>query len=173
MDERRDPPTASDEVTTLLGFVEYLRGTILWKTEGLDADQLAQRLAPSTMTLGGLLKHLAGVEDWWLSCVLLGHDDAPEFAGVDWSADPDWEWHSATEHSPEELRAMLTRAIDRSRAHVDRVLAGPDGLDTRAPHHGEEPVTLRWILFHLIEEYGRHCGHADLLREAIDGTTGE
>ena len=100
MTDRIDPPGVADERTQLMAFLDYHRATLLWKTEGLTAEQLAQTLPPSTMTLGGMLKHLALVEDNWFSVVLLGHEDDPYWASVDWDADPDWEWHTAVDDSP-------------------------------------------------------------------------
>jgi hypothetical protein len=94
---------------------------------------------------------------------------------VDWKADPDWDWHSAAGDTPEQLRALWRDAADRSRALVAKALA--DGGDlgrpcTRTWPDGRSP-SLRWVLVHMIEEYARHNGHADLLRESIDGETGE
>lgn len=177
--ERLDPPLAVDEATTLRAFLDYHRDTFRLKTAGLDADQLATTLAPSTMTLGGMTKHLALVEDNWLSVVLLGEQDAEPWRGVDWKADPDWEWHTAAQDSPEELRRLLDDAVAASDRILDEVLAQPstggglDRLSAREDRHAKQPFSLRWILVHLIEEYARHNGHADLIRESIDGSTGE
>ena len=93
---------------------------------------------------------------------------------MDWDADPDWEWHSAAEDSPEELRAIWEDAVARSRAVVTEALAsgGLDQLARRTWPDGSAP-SLRWILLHMIEEYARHNGHADLIRESVDGETGE
>jgi hypothetical protein len=93
---------------------------------------------------------------------------------VDWSADRDWEWHSAAKDTPEQLRALWEQAVARSRSLVTEALAdgGLDRLATRTWPSGEAP-SLRWILLHMIEEYARHNGHADFLRESVDGETGE
>jgi uncharacterized damage-inducible protein DinB len=126
------------------------------------------------MTLGGLLKHLAYVEDNWFSRSLHGRDKAAPWDVVDWKADPDWEWHSAAEDSPEQLQTLWQDAVARSRALVAEALAN-GGLEQPAQRtwpDGTAP-SLRWILVHMIEEYARHNGHADLLREAVDGETGE
>jgi len=174
--KRIDPPLAATEAETLVAFLEYHRETLRMKTEGLDQEQLAQPLAPSTMTLGGLLKHLALVEDDWFSVVLMGNDDGEPWRSVDWDGDPDWEWRTAADDSPEELMALFDDAVEASNRIIQEVLA-EDGLDRLSARESrrldEEKFSLRWIIVHMIEEYARHNGHADLLREAIDGTTGE
>ncbi|TYL49985.1 DinB family protein [Nocardioides sp. BGMRC 2183] len=166
---RTEPPFAADETTMLRSFLDYFRATVLRQADGLDADQLARPLAPSTMTLGGMLKHLAFVEDWWFNVTLLGDDPAPPWDTVDWEADGDWDWHSAADDTPEQLRGLLREAIGRS----EQILGTAPDLDRAAVRHrpGRSPVTVRWILVHMIEEYARHCGHADLIRESIDGAT--
>ena len=171
---RPEPPVAGDEVATLLGFLDYQRSTLGWKCAGLDAAGLAAGLAPTTMTLGGILKHLALVEDHWCSQSLHVRDPAPPWDTVDWSADEDWEWHSAAQDTPAELHALWHDAVARSRSMVAEALAdgGLDRLAQRAWRDGQTP-NLRWILVHLIEEYARHNGHADVLRESVDGVTGE
>lgn len=171
---RPEPPIAGDETQTLLGYLDYHRATLAWKTDGLDAEGLRAALPPTTMTLGGMLKHLAYVEDSWFARRLLGLPSAPPWDTVDWSADEDWDWHSAADDSPEELRALWQAAVERSRALVAEALAdgGLDLLAARPWPDGRAP-SLRWIVVHMIEEYARHNGHADLLREAVDGLTGE
>ena len=172
---RPEPPVAADEAATLLGFLDYQRATLAWKCSGLDAAGLRATTAASTMTLGGILKHMALVEYGWFSGSLHGREYAPPWAAVDWDADPDWEWRTAAEDSPEELFTLWQRAVDLSRADVAQVLDGGDGLGRLAKRtwaDGRAP-SLRWILCHMIEEYARHNGHADLLREAVDGSTGE
>lgn len=171
---RPEPPLAADEPATLLGFLEFLRATLAWKCAGLDAAGLSATVGASTMTLGGLLKHLALVETYWFAKRLHGHAEGPPWDDVDWAADRDWDWHSAAHDSPEELRALWEAAVTRSRALVDEALAG-GGLDQLAarPRRGGSTPSMRWIVVHMIEEYARHCGHADLLREAIDGAAGE
>ena len=174
--DRTDPPLAADEATTLRAFLDYHRDTLRWKVSGLDQEQLARTLAPSTMTLGGMMKHLALVENWWFEVVLLGRPDMPPFDVVDWDADPDWEWHSAAEETPEEVRALFDRAVAGADAAIEEALATPAGLGTlsvKESRREKKMFTLRWILLHMIEEYARHNGHADLIRESIDGVTGE
>lgn len=173
-DDRPDPPVAGNEIDTLLGTLERNRATLAWKCGGLDAEAMRTRFGPSAITLGGLLKHLALVEDDWFSHKLHGRAMSPPWDTVDWDAGPDWDWHSAAEDSPEELFALWREAVDRSRTLVAEALAdgGLDRLaqfswpDSRSPN-------LRRMLIDMIEEYARHCGHADLIRESIDGLTGE
>ena len=172
---RPEPPLAADETATILGFLEFHRATVAWKCAGLDAAGLGATVGPSSMTLGGLLKHLAKVEDIWCSRRLHGRDPEPPWDSKDSEADPDWDWHSAAEDSPEELLRLWQDAAARSRSLVAEALAD-GGLDRPAAwiddRYGVAP-NLRWILVHLVEEYARHNGHADLLRESVDGRTGE
>lgn len=171
---RPEPPLAQDETATLLGFLDYQRATLAWKCSGLDADGLRATVAASSMTLGGLLKHMACVEDLWFCHWLHGRELPPPWDAVDWDADPDWEWNSAAADSPEELRALWLASVARARSMVDAALA--DGDLGRASQRSWPDVgtpSLRWILVHMIEEYARHNGHADLIRESIDGQTGE
>jgi uncharacterized damage-inducible protein DinB len=163
---RPEPPPAADEKATLLGFLDYQRATLAWKCAGLDAAGLGATVAASPMTLGGMLKHLAYVEDMWFSRYLHGRDPEPPWDAVDWNADRDWDWHSAAADTPEQLRALWRDAVARSRALVTKALARRSWPDGRTP-------SLRWIVCHMIEEYARHNGHADLLRESVDGLTGE
>lgn len=173
-DTRTQPPTAGTEAETLLGFLVFHRDTLRHKAGGLSRAQLGQRLKPSTMTLGGMIKHLAFVEDYWLSHMLLGNEPAEPWAGADWEADPDWDWTSAAEDSTESLRELYEGTVARSDEILRVTLASGD-LDrwTIKPGRGGRPFSLRWVLLHLIEEYARHNGHADLIRESIDGRTGE
>jgi uncharacterized damage-inducible protein DinB len=163
-----------DQGRTLLGFLDFQRATLAWKTAGLDAAGLALTVGVSSMTLGGLLKHLAYVEDDWFSRKLHGNDRSAPWDAVDWAGDPDWEWHSAAADPPEQLRALWQESVDRARERVADALAA-GGLDQPARWSwpdGRSP-SLRWILCHMVEEYARHNGHADLLREAVDGEAGE
>jgi hypothetical protein len=176
LDERNrpEPPVAGDETATLLGSLERQRATLAWKCGGLDAAGLRARLAPSAITLGGLLKHLALVEDEYFTRRLLGRELGPPWDTVDWDADPDWDWHSAAEDTPDQLMSLWQDAVARSRSAVTEALAG-GGLDQLARQtwpDGRAP-SLRRILIDLIEEYARHVGHADLIRESVDGLVGE
>jgi uncharacterized damage-inducible protein DinB len=171
---RPEPPEAADEVGTLLGFLDYQRATFAWKTAGLDAAGMAATVGASTMTLGGMTKHLALVESSWFCEWLRGLEAEAPWKDVDWEADRDWEWRTAAEDAPEELRRLWSASVARSRAMVDEALS-EGGLDQLAKREVDKPwkPSLRWILVHMIEEYARHNGHADLIRESIDGETGE
>ena len=172
---RPEPPPAGDEAATLLGFLDYQRATFAWKCSGLDAAGLAATVGVSSMTLGGMLKHLALVEDDYFGRRLHGREFGPPWDTADFDADPDWEWHSAADDTPDQLYALWEAAVARSRAAVTEALAAGGGMaqlgrftwpDGRSP-------SLRRILIDLIEEYARHNGHADLIRESVDGVVGE
>jgi hypothetical protein len=169
-----EPPVAGDETATLLGSLDRQRATLAWKCGGLDAAGMRATTAASSITLGGLLKHLALVEDDYISGRLLGRTLGPPWDTVDWDADPDWEWRSAAEDLPEQLLTLWQDAVARSRAAVTEALAGGglDQLARRTWPDGRAP-SLRRILIDLIEEYARHVGHADLIRESVDGLVGE
>ena len=170
---RPEPPVAGDETATFLGSLERQRATLAWKCGGLDAAGLQATVGASTITLGGLLKHLALVEADYFSGKLLGRDPGPPWNTVDWDADPDWEWRSASEDTPEQLCSLWQDAVARSRAAVTEALAG-GGLDQLARStRWTQPPSLRRILIDVIEEYARHVGHADLIRESVDGLVGE
>lgn len=171
---RAEPPVAGDETATLLGSVERQRATLAWKCGGLDAAGMRATLGASTVTLGGLLKHLALVEDDYFTGKLLGRDLGSPWDTVDWDADPDWEWRSAAEDTPEELMTLWRDAVTRSRSAVTELLAGGDlGQLARFTWPDGRTPSMRRILIDLIEEYARHVGHADLIRESVDGLVGE
>jgi len=172
---RIDPPLQGDEATTVRAFLNYHRDTFRWKCSGLTQDQLARAIPPSDMTLGGLMKHLALVESGWFESTFAGGERMPPFEDVDWDAQPDWEWHGAKDDSPEELGALYDEAVRRADAVIDDALTGPglDGQSVRKSRREGTAFSLRWIILHMIEEYARHNGHADLIRQSIDGATGE
>ena len=173
--ERTDPRFSADETAMLRSFLGHFRSTVRRQAEGLSAEQLAQTLGPSDLTLGGMLKHLAFVEDYWFSYNLAGNDYSEPWASTDWDSDPDWDWHSAAGASYDELVALLDEAIARSEACLDTALRNDPDLGQlvarpRRPERGGT-ASLRWVLIHMVEEYARHCGHADLIRQSIDGAT--
>jgi hypothetical protein len=168
------PPVAGDETSTLIGSLERQRRTFAWKASGLDSAGLSATVGASTMTLGGLLKHLALVEDYYFSHRLHGRPMGPPWEGVDFDADPQWEWRTAADDSPDELRQLWEAAVGRSRAALADALAkgGVDQPIALGWPDGRTPI-LRRMLVDLIEEYARHTGHADMIRESVDGVVGE
>ncbi len=173
-DGRPEVPVAGDEIATLLGFLDFQRATLDWKTRGLGAAGLRATVGVSTITLGGLLKHLAYVEDNWFSRRLHGHDPALPWVTGEWESDSYWGWRPTPEETYEQLHTVWEAAMARSRSLVAKALA-EGGLDTlaRQPWPNGTSPSLRWIVVHMIEEYARHNGHADLIRESVDGQTGE
>ncbi len=172
---RVDPPLRGTESETLLAFLDYHRETFRAKVDGVDAAGLALRIAPSTMTLGGMMKHLTLVEESWFSRVLRGREFAPPWDAIDWDSDPDWEWRTGASDGAADLFAAYDAAVAQARTDIAEVLAadGLDALSERPSRHGGGQFSLRWILMHMVEEYARHNGHADLLRESVDGEVGE
>ncbi len=170
---RTDPAFDLDERAMLSAYLDYHRATLVWKASGLTQAQLNHTIPSSELTIGGLVKHMALVEDSWFTERHAGLAEPEPWAGVDWEADRDWDFHSAVDDTPEALLALYAAACDRSRA----VVAAAESLDApsvaTSRHQPGEHFTLRWILLHMIEETARHNGHADVLREAIDGTVGE
>ncbi len=173
-DDPWEPPAAGTEAEQLVGALNRLRTTFRWKTDDLDAAGLQTRIGASTLTLGGLLKHLALVEDYVFTTKLTGEPIGAPWDAADLDGDDDWEFTSASDDTPEQLYALWDGAAERSRARLEAAMAD-GGLDQLA--HASWPdgrrASLRRLVCDLIEEYGRHTGHADLLREAVDGLVGE
>jgi hypothetical protein len=169
-----EPPLAGTEYDHLVGALERLRTTFRWKADGLDAEGLRVRIGASALTLGGLLKHLASVEDYTFSVKLAGAWDGENWDAWGYDGTDDWFFTSADDDAPDRLYAVWAEAVERSRTRLAAaVLDG--GLDQRV-HAAEadgRQASLRRLVFDLVEEYGRHTGHADLLREAVDGRVGE
>ncbi|MFW3172646.1 DinB family protein [Geodermatophilus sp. CPCC 206100] len=169
-DTRDEPPLTGDEATLLSAFLDFHRQTLEWKCAGLTPEQLATRsVATSDLTLLGLVRHLAAVETGWL----VGFGGLPADIWPEVLRDGDEHWRvdpgSVTAAEVEAAWATWRAAAGAVREVVQQV-----PLDTRdRPWGRDEEHSLRWILLHLIEEYARHNGHADLIREAIDGATGE
>jgi uncharacterized damage-inducible protein DinB len=169
---RQDPDAATTSERDALGqYLDYQRETILLKTEGLTKEQLGRKIPTSGLTLAGLLYHLAIVEEGWFEVGFRGLDHREDVRDIDWKADPDYEFRVAPEKEPDWLRRRYRDACNRSR-RVAAETASLDDVSVSGRFQGK-PFTLRWMMLHLIEETARHAGHADLLREAIDGTVGE
>jgi uncharacterized damage-inducible protein DinB len=169
--ERTDPDLQADERTTLVAFLDYHRATFLSKISGLTHEQLNRTLPPSDLTLASLTKHLALVEDSWFQERFVGREVEP-WASAPFDDDRDWEMHSAKHDAPDDLSALYQAAVARSRA----TLAQVESLDTLSAVNDRSrgiPYSMRWILVHMIEETARHNGHADLIRQSIDGLVGE
>lgn len=165
-DDRPPIPRRAGEKQTLVAYLEHYRRTLELKTEGLTADQLsALAVPPSTMSLHGLVRHLAGVERWWFQQNFRGAD-VPMLYYTDEQPDLDFEVGA---DDPAEALAAWRRECDVSR----RIVAEGDLDDVGTPVvPGGGEFSLRWLLLRMIAEYAQHCGHADLLRERIDGRTG-
>ena len=163
-DNRPEPPYLGGEAETLAGFLDFHRATLLWKLEGLDDEQLRRAMVPSGTSLLGMVKHLAYVERWWFQQVWAGQE-----VTYPWTdEDPDADWRVEPTETTAEILALYRGECDRSR---EAVTATPD-LEEVA-HHPRRELSRRWILVHMIEETARHNGQADILREQLDGATGE
>jgi uncharacterized damage-inducible protein DinB len=167
-DPREGGPRLADERTTLMEYIRFQRLTLELKCEGLDAEQLARRsVEPSTMSLLGLVRHMAEVERSWFRRRMAGLD-APHLFSTTPGEDGDWNGAIADD-------AVVAEAWERWRdecAFTDQLVREAPDLEITASH-SEEPISLREVLVHMVEEYARHNGHADLIRERIDGRTGE
>jgi len=165
-------PKSADEREMLVAFLDYQRAIMLDKASGLTQAQWGQRLEPSTMTLGGMIYHLTVVEESWFGDMFSGEGLGEPWASVDWEADRDWEWTVAPTMDPKTVLDAYRAAIARS----NEIVASADKLDqlsTKSRGDTGEHWSLRWILIHMIEETARHAGHADLIRESIDGEVGD
>ena len=169
-----EPPLAGTEVEQLVGALERLRATFRWKADDLDTVGLGTRLSSSSLTLGGLLKHLAAQEDYTFTVKLSGAPMGDPWDAMGWAGDDNWEFESAADDPPERLYAIWDGAVARSRTRLASALA-EGGLDqsVQAAMPDGRHASLRRLVCDLIEEYGRHTGHADLIREAVDGRVGE
>jgi hypothetical protein len=150
--------------------LDRVRAQFAWKTGGLTAEQLRATHPPSTLTLAGLIKHLAFVEERYSCINLQGLAPGPPWDEVDWDEDLEWDWHSAVTDEPEYLYALWFDCVARAKAVWADV--DPDTPADRSSEDGEVVVTARRIQIDLLEEYLRHTGHADMLREAVDGLAG-
>jgi uncharacterized damage-inducible protein DinB len=162
------PPQAGDERASLEGFLDYHRATLAWKCSGLSPEQLAERaVPPSSMSLLGLVRHLADVETGWFDRVDTGVRRPPVYSS-ETEPDGDFDGAAADPAVVEDAFATWQRAVEQSRAVTART-----PLDATFEHPRDGTTSLRWVLLHMIEEYARHNGHADLLRERLDGAVGE
>ena len=156
-----EPRPDQESATILLQYLERQRATFAWKVGGLTEQQLRATHLPSVLTLGGMLKHLARFEDDMSHEWLAGRGQIAPWNAVDWDAEHDWDWRSAAADTPEALRAMWLDGVDRSRA-----------MFTTAIEQRGLTDHILFVLLNLIEEYARHNGNADLIRESIDGMVG-
>jgi hypothetical protein len=169
-----EPPFAGSETEHVLGSLDRLRATFRWKADGLDADQIHVAAPSSTLTVAGLLKHLAVQEDYAAQVKVTGGAMPSVWDDNGWDADNDWEFTSAALQSPDELYALYDAAVARSRDTIRAALEELGlGGDSAVELEDGTRASLRRILFDLLEEYGRHTGHMDLVREAVDGRVGE
>ncbi|MDO5677014.1 MAG: DUF664 domain-containing protein [Propionibacteriaceae bacterium] len=166
-----EPPLAGTDAEQLLGSLDRMRWTFRWKADGLTAPQLAATVGASSLTIGGLLKHLTQVEAVKFTWDLDGSHPGEPWASLQ---DHEWPFTSAANDSPEELYSQYDAAVARARERLTEAVTD-GGLD-QVVHLGQKwgmDVSLRRLLHDVVEEYSRHTGHADLLREAIDGVVGE
>jgi uncharacterized damage-inducible protein DinB len=169
-DPRVEPPTAGSELATLTGFLGWHRGTLELKCSGLDAAALARRsVEPSSLTLLGLVRHMADVERQWFRRIMAGQDVTYRFSS---RQDRDGDFDNVRPDPA--LVAEAWQAWHEEIAFADQFVAAAPSLDLAAQRltSGGEEMSLRWVLNHMIEEYARHNGHADLLRERVDGAVG-
>jgi hypothetical protein len=165
-DFRAVGPDFGDERMLLDTLLDFHRGTLLWKTAGLTPEQLTTRSGgASQLTLLGIVRHLAEVERYWWRTVA-----TQQSVGMLYSTDhdPDADFHSGDASTAEEDIRTLRAEIDAARAAVAEM-----PLEREFPSNDEGPMSLRWVYLHMIQEYARHNGHVDILRENIDGFTGE
>jgi uncharacterized damage-inducible protein DinB len=162
-DKQPHTPRVGDERELLTATVDYQRAVLLRKVGGLDEDELRRVMTTSGLTLLGLVKHLAYVERYWFQVVFAGRD-----ADLPWSdADPDADWHPEPGETAPEIVALYV-----AESEVAREITAASELETMSAHTDVQ-VSMRWILLHMLEELARHLGHADLMREELDGATGD
>ncbi|WLW56634.1 DinB family protein [Streptomyces sp. YU58] len=167
--ERAEPATTADERTMLEGWLDYHRQTLAWKCEGLsDAQLRTAAVEPSELSLMGLVRHMAEVERGWFRKVLVDDDPGPIYYS---DADPDGEFHLTEADTWKEAYATWQAEIDTARGNAARF--GLDDLSEGRSKRTGDQFNLRWIYTHMIEEYARHNGHADLIRERVDGAIGD
>jgi hypothetical protein len=167
--ERTEPATDADERTMLEGWLDYHRQTLAMKCAGLDDAQLrTASIPPSELSLLGLVRHMAEVERGWFRKVLVDDDPGPIYFS---DADPDGEFHLTEADTWAEAHATWQGEIEVARRNAARFAL--DDASEGKSRFTDKPFSLRWIYTHMIEEYARHNGHADLIRERVDGATGD
>jgi uncharacterized damage-inducible protein DinB len=167
-EDRPEPPYTGDERATLIGFLDYQRATLEWKCSGLTPEQLAQRaMPPSTLSLLGLVRHMVEVEHAWFDRVATGQRRPYRYSTPE---DQDGDFNGAIPDP-----AVVADAFSNWRAAIEeaRAVTARTELEATFVYAETRPISLRWVLTHMIEEYARHNGHADLIRQSIDGATGE
>src|SRR4051812_23691320 len=168
-----EPPMAAGEVEHIVGALERLRATFRWKADGLTAEQLRIGIGASALTIGGLLKHLAFAEDYMFTTKLRGDSPGEPWDSIGGRPSDDWSFESAKDDPPEVLYSLYDGAVARSRQRLQEALEeGGLGPPVDMGTGGGRHANLRRMLCDFLEEYGRHTGHADLIREAIDGRVG-
>jgi hypothetical protein len=164
-DTRVDPPMTGDERVQLGGFADFLRGTIELKCAGLSDEDAARSVLPSPLlTAAGIVKHLRWVEEYWFGVVLAGKPTRAPYT----EEDPDADWRI---EAGETISGLL--ADYAAQCAVSREIVAGLELDHEVPFRDKGTVSVRWVLIHMVEETGRHAGHLDLVRELLDGVTGE
>ena len=169
-----EPPMAASEVEHVLATIKRLRTTFRWKVSGVNHEGMTYRIGQGNLTLGGLVKHMAIVEDFVFTHKLTGSSLGEPWDSTFDESVADWEFVTASQDSPEELIRLWDEAVVRANSRIDNAIstAGLDQLIWISdPNRGQ--ASLRRLMFDFIEEYGRHTGHADLIRENIDGLVGE
>ncbi|MFW6090295.1 MAG: DinB family protein [Actinomycetota bacterium] len=168
-DPRVDPPLTGDERTTLLAFLRWQRDTLELKCSGLEPADLARRaVEPSTLSLLGLVRHMAEVERNWFRRTMAGERASRYYSSRE---NPDGDFDDAV--ADPDVVAQAWEAWKDEIAFADEFVARAQDLDITGSNRWMDAVSLRWVLTHMIEEYARHLGHADLLRERIDGRVGQ
>jgi len=161
---------SANERTTLSEMLDLHRTVLMRKTHGLNQVQLNTAVAPSELTIAGVLLHMALVEDSWFDHRFLGNGEVEPWKAIPWGQDHDWEFHNAHRWDGAGLLSQFHESVGRSRFAV----RSADSFDQLAVLSRDDGTrwNLRWIMVHMIQEYARHCGHLDLIRESIDGMTG-
>ena len=172
MIDRTDPPAQADETTMLVAFLDYYRASLILKSVGLTDEQArACAVPPSDLNISGLIRHMAEVERNWFQRWFIENDAPPIYYGDD---DPDGDIHTGPNDTLADAIAVWEKEVQRAREIA--TAARPDDVAKHVatdPHRAGFQPNMRWILNHMIEEYARHCGHADLLRQCIDGVVGD